>query len=51
MVVVASCLTFSIHEVRTMKHNWLAWCHYNVTGWGAMWAYDMLFQLGITINL
>ena len=31
-------------EVVTTKHNWLAWCQYNVTGWVSMWPYDMLFQ-------
>ena len=32
------------HKVRTTKHNWSAWCQYNVTGWNTMWACDMLFQ-------
>ena len=30
--------------VGTTKHNWSAWCQYNVTGWVSMWAYDMLSQ-------
>ena len=29
-------------EGGTTKHNWSAWCQYNVTGWGSMWVYDML---------
>ena len=33
-----------------MKHNWLALCQYNVTGWVSMWAYDMLSPLGSTIK-
>ena len=32
------------NEGGTTKHNWLAWCQYNVTGWVSMWAYDMLSQ-------
>ena len=31
-------------EGGTTKHNWLARCQYNVTGWITMWAYDMLSQ-------
>ena len=34
----------SNHFLWTMKHNWSAWCQYNVTGWLSMWAYDMLSQ-------
>ena len=37
-------------EVGTTKHNWSAWCQYNVTGWVSMWAYDMLSQWGSTIK-
>ena len=36
------CLHGIHNEVGTMKHNWLAWCQYNMTGWVSMWAYDML---------
>ena len=32
------------HEVVTTKHNWSAWCQYNVTGWVSIWACDMLSQ-------
>ena len=39
-----SCLHDSQDEVGTTKHNWLAWCQYNVSGWGSMWAPDMLSQ-------
>ena len=38
------CLHGAQDEVGTTKHNWLAWCQYNVTGWVSMWAYDMLPQ-------
>ena len=31
-------------EEGTTKHNWSAWCQYNVTGWVSMWACDMLSQ-------
>ena len=30
------------NEGGTTKHNWLARCQYNVTGWVSMWDYDML---------
>ena len=43
MVIAAAFLAF-IYEVRTTKHSWLAWCQYNITGWGTMWACDMLSQ-------
>ena len=32
------------HEVGITKHNWSAWCQYNVTWWGSIWAYDMFSQ-------
>ena len=41
---------FSLHgtctydKVGTTKHNWSVQCQYNVTGWGSMWACDMLSQ-------
>ena len=38
------CLHCTQHKAGTMKHNWLAWCQHNVTGWVSMWAYDMLSQ-------
>ena len=44
------CLHGTYDDVGTMKHNWSAWCQYNVTGWVSMWAYDMLSQLGSTIK-
>ena len=44
------CLHASQHEVWTTKHNWSTWCQYNVTGWGSMWASDMLSQWGSTIK-
>ena len=31
-------------EEGTTKHNWSAWCQYNVTGWVSMWPCDMLSQ-------
>ena len=31
-------------EVGTTEHKWSARCQYNVTGWGSMWACDMLSQ-------
>ena len=37
-------------EGGTAKHNWSAWCQYNVTGWVSMWTYDMLSQWGSTIK-
>ena len=37
-------LFFAPSLLGTMKHNWSAWCQYNVTGWVSMWAYDMLSQ-------
>ena len=27
-----TCLHGTLHEVGTTKHNWSAWCEYNVTG-------------------
>ena len=33
----------TLHQ-KTTKHNWSAWCQYNVTGWVSMCAYDMLSQ-------
>ena len=36
-----SCLHGTQDEVGTMKHNWSAWCQYNVTWWVSMWAYDI----------
>ena len=44
------CLHGTQDEVGTVKHNWFAWCQYNVTGWGSMWAYDMLSHGGSTIE-
>ena len=38
------CLHGTDDEVGTTKHNWSAWCQYNVTGWVSMWACDMLSQ-------
>ena len=38
------CLLGTLYEVRTTRHNCPAWCQYNVTGWDAMWAYDMLSE-------
>ena len=38
------CLHGTYDEVGTTKHNWLARCQYNVTGWVSMWACDMLSQ-------
>ena len=38
------CLHGTQDEGGTTKHNWLARCQYNVTGWVSMWAYDMLSQ-------
>ena len=38
------CLHGTQDEVGTTKHDWLAQCQYNVTGWVSMWAYDMLSQ-------
>ena len=38
------CLHGTHDEVGTAKHNWLACCQYDVTGWVSMWAYDMLSQ-------
>ena len=38
------CLHGTQDEVGTKKHNWSAWCQYNVTGWGSMWVGDMLSQ-------
>ena len=38
------CFHGTPYEVGTTKHNWSAWCQYNVTGWVSMWAYDMLSQ-------
>ena len=38
------CLHDNQDEVGTTKHNWSAWCQYNVNGWVSMWAYDMLSQ-------
>ena len=35
-------MIYAQDEVGTTKHNWAAWCQYNVSGWGSMWAYDML---------
>ena len=35
---------FPKFNVGTTKHNWSAWCQYNVTGWVSMWACDMLSQ-------
>ena len=32
------CLHGTQDEVGTTKHNWLAWCQYNVTGWVSLWA-------------
>ena len=32
------------HDGGTTKHDWLAQCQYNVTGWVGMQAYDMLSQ-------
>ena len=40
----APCLHGTYNEVVTTKHNWLARCQYNVTGWVSMWAYYMLSQ-------
>ena len=34
------CIQSTPHET----HNWSAWYQYNVTGWGSIWAYDMLSQ-------
>ena len=42
--VSGPCLHGTQDEVGTTKHNWLAQCKYNVTGWVSMWAYDMLTQ-------
>ena len=36
------CLHGTEDEVGTTKHNWLAMCQYNVTGWVSMWVYGML---------
>ena len=36
------CLHGTYDEVGTTKHNWLARCQYNVTGWVSMRACDML---------
>ena len=44
------CLHGNDDEVGTTKHNWSAWCQYNVTGWVSIWAYDMLSQWGSTIK-
>ena len=44
------CLYGTQDEVGTTKHNWSARGQYNVTGWGSMWAYDMLSQCGSTIK-
>ena len=44
------CLHGTQDEEGTTKHNRLAWCLYNVTGWVSMWAYDMLSQGGSTIK-
>ena len=38
------CLHGTQLEIGTTKHNWLARCQHNVTGWVSMWAYDMLSQ-------
>ena len=38
------CLHGTQHEVGTTKHDWSARCQCNMTGWGSMWAYDMLPQ-------
>ena len=38
------CLHGTHDEGGTTKHNWLARCQYNVTGWVSMWAYDVLSQ-------
>ena len=35
------CLHGTQDHVGTTKHDWSAWCQYNVTGWVNMWAYDM----------
>ena len=35
------CLHGTYDEVGTVKHNWLAWCQYNVTGWVSMLACDI----------
>ena len=34
------------YDVRTIKHNWSAWCQYNMTGWhvGGVWVYYMFSQ-------
>ena len=37
-----SCLHGTQDKVGTSKHNCLARCQYNVTGWVSMWACDML---------
>ena len=47
MGVVPAC---NQDEVGTTKHNWSAWCQYNVTWWVSTWAYDMLPQGGSTIK-
>ena len=50
LLLAACCLLGTPYEVRTTKYNWLVWCQYNVTGWGTMWAYDMISQWGSTIK-
>ena len=46
-----SCLHDIQDEVQTIKHNWLAQCQFNVTGWVTMWGYDMLSQWDSIIKM
>ena len=41
------CLHGTQDEGGTTKHNWSAWCQYNVTGWVSMWAnWVPILQIG-----
>ena len=40
----------TVNGHQTTKHNWSAWCQYNVTGWVSMWVYGAVRQHRVPTN-